>query len=126
MHPRANLTVYFTISDSPGDVNCAAHGSVTKKRGIVHPRFWFLRLGGAGKRVLVLCSGFGVGRRCWLAPGPGCSWPTPSGPLASRIAVAFPRPGTPEAQCFCSPFKRDRQLHVAFVLELVADANNGF
>lgn len=41
-----------------------------------------------------------VGRRCWLAPGPGCSRPTPSGPLASRIAVAFPRPGPPEAQCF--------------------------
>lgn len=41
MHPRVNLTVYFTISDSPGDVSCVAHRSVTKKRGIVHPRFGF-------------------------------------------------------------------------------------
>lgn len=56
MHPRANPTVYFTISDSPGDVNCAAHGSVTRKRGVVHPRFWFLRLGGAGANGCSCCA----------------------------------------------------------------------
>lgn len=70
MHSRVNLTVYFTVSDSPGGVNRGAHRSVTKKRGIVHPRFWFLRLGGAGrKRVLVLCSGFGGG-----PPLLACPW----------------------------------------------------
>lgn len=81
MHSRVNPTVHFTISDSPGGVNFAAHRFVTEKRGIVHPRFWFLRLGGAGANGCLCCAvALEVGRRCWLAPGPGCSWPTPSGP----------------------------------------------
>ncbi|KAH8771890.1 hypothetical protein F5883DRAFT_46536 [Diaporthe sp. PMI_573] len=79
------------------------------------------------ERVLVLCSsGFGG----WAA---GAGLPLGLvvrgrpllGPLASRIAVAFPRPGPHEAQCFLIPLQRDRLLHVTFVLELVADGNNG-
>lgn len=34
----------------------------------------------------------------------------PSGPLASRIAVAFPRPGPPEAQCFLMPLLSANRL----------------
>lgn len=69
MHSRVKPMMYYAISDSPGDVTCAAHPSVTKKRGILHPRFWFLRLGGAGANGCLCCAvALEVGRCCW--PGP--------------------------------------------------------
>lgn len=105
MHSRVNRSIYLTISESPGNATWVAHRFVTRKRGILYPRFWFFATGrSAGANGCLCCAVQWLWRWAavaghWPAPGP-CSWPTPSGPLASRIAVAFPRPGPHEAQCF--------------------------
>lgn len=125
MHSRVNLTLYFTISDSPGDASCAAHRSVTPKRGIVHPRFWL-----TDWAVLAQTGACAVQ---WL-----WRWATVAGlplglvvhgrPLLRRWPVGSPSHslarGHLKHNVFDPPFKRDQLLQVTFVLELVAERNN--
>lgn len=102
------MTVYLTIFEIPRNANCAAHRFVTRKRGDVHQGLVFATGRCWRKRgAFVLCAAQWLWRWAAVAGSPlglGPGLIVHGRPLlASRIAVAFPRLGPPEAQCFWSP-----------------------